>query len=305
MSQPTEKLAVLFADICGSTALYDELGDDTARRLVSQCINILIHEVSVHHGALVKTIGDEVMCTFPTVEDAFNAACAMQRANRDNWPPGDKPVYIRVGFHYGEVIREGHDVFGDTVNTAARITSMTRAGQILTTPAVGHNLPPELKQITRHIMRTELKGKQEQIDIYLVRWEAEDMESTRIMIPAFRNPSTEIEELVLSCGEQTHCINKDKRKVMMGRGDACDLVVTTHLASRQHALIEFRAGKFVVADQSTNGTYVKFSDGHIVRVNREEVILQGKGSISLGEAHGDDTDSIIEFVTKTVAPANA
>ena len=301
MSQHVEKLAVLFADICGSTALYDELGDDAARRLISQCIDLLTMETLAHQGTLVKTIGDEVMCTFPTAEAVFNAACAMQRATRDKWPAGDKPIFIRVGFHYGEVIHEGGDVFGDTVNIAARIASITRAGQIMTTPAVGDILPPELKEMTRHIMRTELKGKQEQIDIYLVVWEQDDMMSTRIMTPAARKVPNNVDELILSYSNQSYCVNQANRKMMVGRGDGCDIIVNGSLASRQHASIEFRAGKFIISDQSTNGTYVRFADGHVVHITREEAILQGKGSVSLGEAYAGNSDSVVEFFTRPSA----
>src|ERR1039457_1419220 len=77
MSQPIEKLAVLFADICGSTALYESLGDDLARKMISRCINTMAGKISVYQGTLIKTIGDEVMVTFPSAEAAFHAACAM------------------------------------------------------------------------------------------------------------------------------------------------------------------------------------------------------------------------------------
>lgn len=303
MSQSVEKLAVLFADICGSTALYDELGDDMARRMISQCIVALSREISAHQGTLIKTIGDEVMCTFPSAEQAFNAACAMQRSIRDNRSASGKPMFIRVGFHFGDVIHESGDVFGDTVNTAARVASITRAGQIMTTTAVGEVLPAELKEKTRHIMRTELKGKQEQVDIYLVVWEQDDMMSTRIMTPASRKSPDGMDELILSYRGQSCQINKEHRTAMMGRGDVCDIVVEGNLASRQHAAIEFRSGKFIISDQSTNGTYVRFADGHVVHITREEMILQGQGSISLGEVYSGNAGSMVEFFTRSASAA--
>lgn len=295
MSQRIEKLAVLFADICGSTALYDELGDDAARRLILQCINLLSREIAAHHGTLVKTIGDEVMCTFTTAEAAFQAACAMQNAVRKDRPTNGKPLYIRVGFHYGEVILESGDVYGDTVNIAARVAAITRADQIMTTTAVGDALPPVLKEKTRHIMRTELKGKQEQVDIFLVVWERDDMMSTRILIPAYNNARNIAEDLILNYRGQSFRISKDHRKAMLGRGDDCDIVVSSNLASRQHVSIELRSGKFIVADQSTNGTYVRFADGHVVHITREEVVLQGSGNISLGQAYTENPVELVGF----------
>lgn len=295
MSQHVEKLAVMFADICGSTALYEELGDDTARRLISECITLLNNAITGRKGTLIKTIGDEVMCSFPTVEDAFHASCAMQNSIKNDRSSSSKPMYIRVGFHYGDVILEAGDVFGDTVNTAARVASITRAGQIMTTTAVGDVLPPELKEKTRHIMRTELKGKQEQIDIYIVIWEQDDMMSTRIIAPAIRKTANTNDELTLNYCGQSFKINRERRSIMLGRGDNCDIIVLNNLASRQHVRADWRGGKIVIIDQSSNGTYVRFDDGKVVQITREEMILHGKGSISLGHSYADNPTVLVEF----------
>src|SRR5690606_15089802 len=109
------------------------------------------------------------------------AACAMQSAVAQARPGGDEhPMYIRIGFHYGDVIREEGDVYGDTVNVAARVTSITRARQILATRAAIDALPEELRQRTRQIMRAELRGKQEALDVLQILWEQDDTLSTRI-----------------------------------------------------------------------------------------------------------------------------
>ncbi len=78
MSKHTEKLAVMFADICGSTALYDRLGDEIARRLITKCLAMMVDKTTSNQGTLIETIGDEILCTFPSAEHAANAACAMQ-----------------------------------------------------------------------------------------------------------------------------------------------------------------------------------------------------------------------------------
>jgi len=64
MSAQTNKIAILFADICGSTALYEKLGDLLARQLIARCISIMKGTLSTHNGTLIKTIGDEILCTF-------------------------------------------------------------------------------------------------------------------------------------------------------------------------------------------------------------------------------------------------
>jgi len=294
MTHRVEKLVVLFAHICGSVAFYESLGDDKARQLESQCIDVMRRQIAVHRGTLIKTIGDEIMCTFPTPTDAFNAACAMQQSVKDNKIDG-RQMYIRIGFHFGEAILEGGDIFGDTVNIAARVASITRAGQIMTTLSVGDELPAELQERTRHIMRTELKGKQEQIDIYLVVWEQEDVDSTRIMAPIGQKIPGANAILTLQYKDKSVMLNKLCRGVVLGRGDECDLVVPNTLASRQHVRIEWRGGKFVITDQSTNGTYIHPDGGVVVQITREEMILHGKGTISLGQAFSDEPIELVVY----------
>jgi class 3 adenylate cyclase len=182
------KIVVLFADICGSTALYDQLGNDTALHVITRTLNILIQEVVSHKGTLIKTIGDEIMCSFPSVSVATKAACAMQSALDAQRPGGEHPIFVRIGFHYGEVIHKANDVFGDTVNVAARVASITRARQILTTQAVLDALPLGLADIVRPITRAEFHGKQDALTVFQVLWEPENTRLGRIGDAIFRKP---------------------------------------------------------------------------------------------------------------------
>lgn len=307
MTHRIERLAVLFADICGSTSLYEELGDKAARRLISECIALMNQQAAAHQGTLIKTIGDEIMCTFPSAEAAFDAACAMQQAINIDREDKDQsqPLHIRIGFHYGDVIREPGDVHGDTVNVAARVTALSSAGQIFTTQAVNEALPAELQENTRHIMRSELKGKQEKIDIFLVAWQDDDGMNTRILPHSSRKQQSAAAELTLSYGGQVLAVNQKRRRVVIGREAGCDIIISGSLISRQHASVELRSGKYVLSDHSANGTYVCFSDGQEVFVAREEVTLQGRGSISLGQSCTEDVAEIIEYTLEaTKAPKN-
>jgi adenylate cyclase len=296
MAQRLEKLAILFADICGSTALYEKLGDDLARKIISRCINTMTSKISVYQGKLVKTIGDEVMVTFPSAEAAFHAACAMQLAVENNQPLDDIPLHIRIGFNFGEVIQESDDVFGNTVNVAARVAAITRAGQIMSTQAVFIALPPDMKNRMRQVLRAEFKGKQEYHEVYQVICEREDTLSTRFGMPAYRKPLDNDEEMLLRYRDRSFRINKEHRSAVLGRDETCDLVVLSDLASRLHINIELRFGKFIIADQSTNGTYIRFSDGSVVHITREEISLKGNGSISLGQSFAENPAEVVEFL---------
>lgn len=300
MAQTTEKLAVLFADICGSTALYERLGDDLARQLILRCISIMSGKVAAYHGRLIKTIGDEIMCTFPSAETAFHAACAMQSAVENDRPADGTSMHIRIGFNYGEVISEFNDVYGNTVNVAARIATITRAGQIMATRAVFDALPFDLRERMRQILRAEFKGLQDRLEVYEVISEKEHHLSTRIGMPAYRKSPEYVHELLLRYRNSSTKVSKEHRSAVLGRGESCDLIVQNDLASRLHCRIELRFGKFVVTDQSTNGTFILTGGGGLVHVTREETILHGHGAISLGVAFSEHPTELVEYsVTST------
>jgi adenylate cyclase len=204
-------------------------------------------------------------------------------------------MYIRIGFHYGEVLCEDNDIFGDAVNVAARVAAITRANQIMTTTAVVEALPLSMHDKVRKILRADFKGKQEQLDIHQVMWEQEDMSSTRIGMSAFRKPSVEDSELTLNYQSQSYTINEDNIKLLLGREDSCEIVVRNDFVSRQHANVEFRFGKFILSDHSSNGTYIRNGES-ILRLNRDDAILHGHGSISLGQPYSDNPADLIEFV---------
>ena len=298
MTQRTDNLAVLFADISGSTALYDKLGDERASTVVAKCIAVMAAEIAPHQGTLVKTIGDEIMCTFPDAELALRAACGMQLALDSGRPGGDMPVYVHIGFHFGPVIREQADVFGDTVNVAARVTELTRAREITTTESTIEHLPLDLKGKVRPILRMGIRGKQQELAMYRVSWELDDTLSTRVGMVAERRPNASQAELQLRYRDQALRLDEQCRSAVLGRGHDCEVVILDDLASRQHARIEYRFGKFVLIDHSVNGTYLRFHDGQVIRLAHEETILHGSGSIRLGRPFGEAPAETVEFLVQ-------
>ena len=188
MEQPTTTLAILFADISGSTRLYETLGDALARQRVADCLSVLTEAIQQCGGTVIKTIGDEVMSTFPSAEVAVRAACAMQESLAERAALSKTPLTIRVGLHYGPALIEAGDVFGDVVNLAARIVGLAKANQILTSRQTVDSLPETMRTMTRHVDRAPLKGKQEVTDIYEVIWREDEL--TRMEGPSLSPPST-------------------------------------------------------------------------------------------------------------------
>jgi adenylate cyclase len=297
-TQQTEKLAILFADISGSTALYDKLGDKKARQLVTSCLSIMAQEATRHQGTLNKTISDEILCTFPSSAAAFEAACAMQTAVESNQPSSEHPMYIRIGFHYGEVIREGGEVIGEAVNVAARVASITRAHQVMTTGSSVDTLPAELRKKVRQVLRSGLRGKQEAFDVFQVIWDHGDAMTSRIGLSEFRKPNEARNELILQYRQQIATINEQHKSMVLGREDTCDIMVDSNLVSRQHARIELSFNKFTIVDLSSNGTYVRFSNGKVIHLVHEQIVLHRSGSVSLGEPFSNNPTKLIEFIVQ-------
>jgi adenylate cyclase len=291
MPRSAASLAIVFADISGSTRLYEMLGDERARQRVAECIAVLSEEIRRHGGTVVKTIGDEVMSTFPSAEAAVRATCAMQEALTMTTTQGQMPVAIRVGLHFGSVLVEDGDVFGDAVNVAARMASLAKANQIITTSKTVAALAPELRASTRCIDRAPVKGKQEELEIYEVIWREDDLTRMDTVLP----PAASHVYLRLRFRDTEIELNQERPAVTLGRGQQNDLIIPDEFISRLHARIEYRRGKFVLLDQSTNGTFVRMPDGKVVTLHREEVPLQGTGMISLGRAFNEQSPHIIHF----------
>jgi len=293
MSKKTERnLCVLFADVSGSTRLYEKLGDKEALHAVERCINRMSRTTEQYHGRVVKTIGDEVMSAFDSAEAGFQAACEMQLRIDDLPPLRGVKLAIRIGFHYGSAIEENNDIFGDTVNTAARMAGFAKAGQIITNAATLEALPQLLRQSTRDIDALSVKGKAEDMRVFEVIWQESDeltMKSAGIAPPspaALLTVRHDSLEWVLSVNNSL---------LSLGRDSASDVVIADKRASRSHAKIERRRDKFVLIDQSTNGTYVRIDGEAEFALKREEVILRGRGIISFGHAHADGSNEVVEF----------
>lgn len=295
VDQTETPLAILFADVCGSTKLYDVLGDVKARETVARCIGIMTDATTRNRGRLIKTIGDEVMSTFPAADDAAQAAAEMQEDISQSLTVDGHIIMIRVGFHYGPALQDGIDVFGDAVNIAARMAGQAKAAQILTTSMTVKHLSSVWQASTRQIDRAALKGKRDEIGIFEVMWQREDVTRMATSMRYVTQPAAQKMRLVLQYKGKQVEVNERHPTVVMGRADQNDLVVQHGLASRLHARFEYRKGNFILTDQSINGTYVRAESGQEMFVRRDSMALQGEGLIGLGEAPKPGSPDAIRF----------
>jgi len=279
--EPTKpsKLTILFADVVGSTELYDDLGTQLAKERIESCLRLFSETVEAFHGRVVKSLGDGVLCCFASPEEAVWAAVricqkiALQKTD------------IRIGVHYGDVLEEADgDVFGDGVNTAARIAALAKPSEILISREVGEYLPPIMHPIVTRVPPVSVKGKKKPLELFAILKEDTSVQEklklqlgmTMVIGSSSPRPSRLTlryldKEITLEAGQE----------ITLGRDPQCGLVVSTEHVSRLHGKITHRQDKFVLLDQSSNGTYLV---PHLSKIHllREEAILHGSGLIYLG-----------------------
>src|SRR2546423_3669670 len=94
---------VLFADVSGSTQLYESAGDARAAKAIASCVQALREATELAGGQVIKEIGDEVMATFPSPDAAASAATRMHLAVEALPPVNETKLGVRIGFHFGPV----------------------------------------------------------------------------------------------------------------------------------------------------------------------------------------------------------
>lgn len=292
MSRETINCAVMFSDVAGSTALYDKFGDTEAKAIIGKSIELMADITGRFNGIVIKTIGDEIMCRFPTATEGVNACCQIQEAVSILTGPDDMPMAVRIGIHAGEAILDNEDVFGDAVNVAARMAGIAKARQIITTEDTFDQLSDELQEKAREFDTTPVKGKLRPITIYDIVWDEEDDVTRMSFTPSESSADT---QLTITYQGQDTAFTQSDMPIDIGRGAKADVTVDAPLASRIHAKIEYNRGKFVLMDQSTNGTFVKLSDGNEVYLRREELPLSSWGTISLGEKVVDASPILVAY----------
>lgn len=291
------ELTTLFADITGSTRIFERLGDEDGRDLVHDCVEQFAGIAAKHDGSFVKSNGDDIMCTFPLPADAVNAACEMQRFMEEfakNRSP--VPVSVRIGFQHGMAVIESQgDVRGDSVNVAARLADYAKAGQIVTSEDTIIGMGSTVN--FRRLERARLKGKTERVGICEILWK-NDFSMT---IFASDSPEDNVDDdirLVIQLGDQSCFVSESNFKVTLGRDPGSDIQVSGKRASRFHAEIEFQRGNFVLKDISTNATYVK-QGMEETRLHRGQAPIIGAGQISLGIPFNKNPEEIIELIPQS------
>lgn len=292
-SQPT---TILFADVSGSTKLFELRGDVIARQLIAAVLNALGEVASRHGGRVIKTIGDEVMCAFPGAVNGLLASTDMQKRVAHDIGFAKENLAIRIGLHHGDALHEDGDVYGDAVNTAARMASLAKREQIVTTASTVEGVTAGAVR-SRSLGTARVSGKMLPIEIVDILWQ-EDMANVTTVQRAIRLdslPNAMAPKLTLKYKGRTFELSPTSPPFTLGREANSSLVIDAEWVSRNHAMIEYKRGYFMLSDRSTNGTWAKLGEDDELRLHRDEIHLRKTGTISLGQAGAVNKDDVLAF----------
>jgi hypothetical protein len=274
---------VLFAGVCDATL-----------DAVAPCLDQLREATKAAGGRVIKTIGDEVLALFSSPDAAVAAAAEMQ-AKAEALPEiAGTRIGLRIGFHYGPVLQQDDDVFGDTVNLAARLVAQAQKSEIITTSDTASLLAPVFRSMVRHLHAITVKGKTEEVELAEILWRS-DINATTFMHNRVK-PAKPASGYAVRLRYRNREVvrRRDGDAVVIGRDAGCGLVIEDDMASRQHCTVERRGDRFILKDHSTNGTYVTVEGDTELLLQREELTLRKHGWIAFGQPRAGATE-VVEF----------
>ena len=296
MDREEKTVAILIADVCGSTPLYESSGSLKALDLIADCLDSISRVVDDEGGTVLRSKGDDVLCTFPDAGSAVRAASRMMDGQAGS------PLEIHVGINYGPVVYDRGGVFGDTVNVAGRMQALAKPGEIITTQAVFDELSDEDRAQIRLLDSQTVKGKSQPMNIYAVfkddtqvtYYVGEDGKRTvhPKHVPESAGPKVTV---TLDFAGNTIVRRDGSPGFHIGRAGSSDLIIDEPCVSRDHALLTVRRGKVLLTDMSSTGTWVAQSGDDAILLRRDVMQLSSDGVISLGLRPKDDGPTIITY----------
>ena len=294
----SREMTVLFADVAGSVELYTDQGDVLAHQCIGHYLESMSTCIERHQGRVVETIGDEIMCAFTDPDCALSAACEIQESLQRDRKWG---LDVRVGLHSGVTsVADGHP-FGDTVNVAARVVALAKAGQIMLTDQVYRSLSAAGKLRTRFFRDVFIKGKRTPFAIHQALWDLDDhtlmVECNDAKPVERRHP---VNRLSLRYREEKTMLAEGS-ELLLGRGEQCDLRINSETASRIHAIGKCHGGRLILTDRSTNGTFIKTmlgnrsSDNLELFLHHDEWATSCSGILSLGQPVSNKNPDLVHF----------
>jgi len=290
---------IMFADIVGSTSLYETIGDAAARELIGASMTRMIEITGHHQGRVTAELGDEIMCFFFEPADAAAAACELHVRIGEEFPGDDRQpaLKLRIGLHYGSVVGVKDDLMSETAKIAHWAARNAKSEQTLATVPVIDALPRIYRAISRYVDdETWNFVSFEHVALYEIIWDVEAI--TAASAEKAKSDERRYELVSFAVGGDAVAVSAERPVISIGRGTQNDLTVKNDLVSRQHFTAQFSRGRCSITDKSTNGTFVLPAGGGRHEVRRDTFPLIGSGVIVLGSPQQQGDVVSIQYVCK-------
>lgn len=295
---------VVFADLFGSTGVFEALGNAKATEVVTRATSWIAQRCTERGGRVVKLLGDGVLVVFEDSKSAIFTVIELQRAYQHvlNQMPTNAYMPLRIGVARGGVEFVEDDCYGDAVNIASRLSELTGAHQIWVNRDAIDDAFKAPDERFRSLGPIHIRGRAEPCTVFQVEWQ-EDLGSDALTVQAtLETANAALGHDVL--GVQIELTWLDLKKsfrafdlpIHIGRSRQVEFVIDDVRVSRKHARIDWRNGSVVLVDVSSYGSWLRFSGGGPdLLLRREECVLHGKGEIALGAPLSDLSAPIISF----------
>lgn len=298
---------VVFADLFGSTGVFETLGNAKATDAVTQATNWVAEKFAAKGGKVVKLLGDGVLATFKKSPDAIAAVVEIQRSYQHRLASLSPQLYmpLRIGVVRGSVVVVDDDCYGDAVNTASRLSELAGPHQIWVNDKTIENSPKLNDVHFRFLGPIAIRGRTEPCNVYQIEWQ-EDQNSEYFTVQAPVNVISTTPfvdalggQIELTHHESQQTFQAFELPIHIGRFRKVDFIVNDPRVSRTHAKIEWRNGSFMMVDESSYGSWVRFAgSGTDLMLRRDECVLHGHGQIALGTSFIDPSAPVISFVVR-------
>jgi len=291
MTMQSKQIAICFAAVTGGTLLYQKLGDSSALLAIKKHLEMLSEAIIANNGQVVKTIGDGIMATFPTAINAIDASRSMALIVDTHPKISGIKLSVRIGIHYGHVLEQNGDFWGDGVNVAARLSGLAKDGEVFMSRDTADAIPQKMQRHLRDLSGLSIKGKQFDLHVYQLLWRDSD-DTTTISHKQF--PAGTKLKLQLTISDKSFRFPDESGVITLGRDPSADVQLRESSASRRHAKIERRGCAYYLSDESTNGTYLQIDGNREVLIRRDNTVLRQSGRISFGVS-GEKSEESLYF----------
>ena len=301
---------VLFADLRGSTSLYEKLGNAEAALVVTQSVALLGQVVVNNGGRVVKTLGDGLMAVFSVADRALSTADEMHESlERIGADAREGPVLrLKVSAALGELVDVDGDCFGDAVNVAARVLDLAGDDETLCTESFLRALPVALHHRFRGLDRMHLRGRQEPVGVFRLepRSFSDSLSTVLDAGQGLLGSGHGLPDGIrLTWRGQSRVFAGNHLPAVIGRSPQATFFVDDSRVSRSHARLDWHSGNFQLTDLSSNGTFVQFQDeGEAVSLRRGNCTLHGSGTLWLGAPPHINTVNAPPVIGFEVIPFN-